>query len=160
MEESTWIDILFEESTCIATFLFVGAFVGIFDAIQFKRGKMRDYFLPLPMNLVIPANGHYGGWPGGIASLLMGIGYVTDNRVIAIIGVAIFPLALVLMVWKPRWLKPDWLLWLEAHYDEDVIDFMFKQARNEKKWGKRVSTQEGLETWAEETAQKYYLYNY
>lgn len=61
------------------------------------------------------------------------------------------------MAWKPRWLKPAWLLWLEEKYNERMLNFMFDQARKEgRTWSKRVATQEGLEGWAEEIVQKYH----
>jgi hypothetical protein len=52
-------------------------------------------------------------------------------------------------------LKPDWLLWLEKHYDEPTREFMFAQARKEKGWSQHIATQAGLEAWAEEMARQY-----
>jgi hypothetical protein len=145
--------------TCVAMFLFLLGFMGPIGAIQFKLGKMKASFLPLPINPAIPASWFYGGWPIGIGSLLVGIGFVTDNRTLAMIGLfGVAPFAFVFMFWKPNWLKPDWLLWLEDHYDQSMLDFMFQQAKQDKSWSQKVDTQTRLEAWAKEMERKYRSY--
>lgn len=148
MTKMAWVAVFF-------LFAGVGCSVG---AIQFKLGKMKAGFLPLPTNPQIPRDWPYGLGPGGIGSLLTGIGLLVDNRTLAMIGIlGIVPFGLVLMAWKPRWVQPDWLLWLRDHYEEPVLEFMLDRARNDKTWNQQVSTQEGLETWAEEMVQQYRL---
>jgi hypothetical protein len=128
-------------------------------AIQLKQGKMKTAFIPLPINPEIPVDWPYGLWPVGVGSFLAGTGIFVESRTLILIGLfGAILFAFVFMFWKPRWLKPDWLLWLEDHYDQSTIDFMFDQARQDKSWSRRISTQEGLEAWAREMEQKYRSY--
>lgn len=73
-----------------------------------------------------------------------------------IIIVTLFVLPLIAIIWQPRWLKPAWLQWLDDNYGH-VLEKMFKAARQmgPRRWEAQVSTQAGLEWWAESVARKY-----
>ena len=96
--------------------------------------------------------------PRGLFVVIVGPG-VPDVRIGRVIGIAtsfsMMLSALVLMIWKPRWLKPQWLLWLEDNYPY-LIDTLLEEARKEgKAWEAKVRTQENLEEWAKQTAGRY-----
>lgn len=147
------------DNTLTLIFFFSAAILCPIMAIQLKHGKMKTAFLPLPINPEIPVNWPYGLWPVGLGALLTGTGFIIANRLLMMIGLfGVTPFALVFLFWKPRWLKPDWLLWLEDTYDQHMLDFMFQQARLDKTWSQKVATQEGLEVWAKEMEQKYRSY--
>jgi hypothetical protein len=138
---------------------FIAGFGFLASAIFAKRGRIKHMFI-LKINPARPVDGIYATIPLGISCILLSIAwftYGTPSSVylarFAIIGGIVF--SFVFMAWKPRWLKPDWLLWLEEHYDMPTRAFMFEQARHEGTWSQRISTQKGLETWAEEMAQQY-----
>ena len=100
----------------------------------------------------------YGSLPLGIGAVLVGVGGLVDNNPIIFTGFGGGVIVgYVFIAWKPRWMKPDWLLWLEEHYDRSTIRFMFAQVRRDRSHFKRVRscTQEELYTWAEEMARKY-----
>jgi hypothetical protein len=140
-----------KDETLVLLFFFSAAILGPIGAIQFKRGRTKASFLSLPINTEIPSHWFYMGWPIGVGSLLTGIGFAIDSRTLAMVGLfGAFPFGLLFAIWKPRWLKPNWLVWLEDKYDANTVEFLLEQARNDKSWEQRVSTQEGLEAWAEE----------
>lgn len=144
--------------------IFLIAGIGfLFGAIHAKRGGSKFMFM-LETNPVAPVDGVYAAIPFGIGAILVSIGAVIADVYITRwlfgigLGGGIF-FGFILMAWKPRWLKPDWLLWLEDRYGASMLEFMFDQARKEgRSWGRRVATQEGLERWAEEMEQKYRSY--
>ena len=65
-------------------------------------------------------------------------------------------LAIVSLIWQPRWLKPYWLRWLEEHYGH-VLEEMFEEARQmgAYEWEAQVRTQADLEQWADRVAQQH-----
>jgi len=140
------------ENTCVTIFFFFMAIAGPAWALEFKSGKSKSTYLPLPVNTQTPVYWYYTGWPAGFFGLVSGVGWVIESRPVAMIGVfGGLLLAIVFLTWKPDWLKPDWLLWLEANYDAATLRFMYYQARNdEAAWVERAETQAGLEAWAKE----------
>jgi hypothetical protein len=88
----------------------------------------------------------------------VGIGGLVDNNLIIFTGLGGGVIVgFVFIAWKPQWMKPDWLLWLEEHYDQSTIRFMFAQVRRDRSHFKKVRscTQEELYAWAEEMSHKY-----
>jgi hypothetical protein len=65
----------------------------------------------------------------------------------------LFVLSLVIAVWPPRWLRPQWLNYLEDEYGS-VMWHLLEDVHNPREWTRRVRTQAGLEEWAEETRKK------
>jgi hypothetical protein len=65
-------------------------------------------------------------------------------------------IGVLLTFWQPRWLKPDWVCWLEENHT-DILDLLIKEARKTSGWEQRVSTQTGLEQWVVEIRQKHDL---
>ena len=104
-------------------FFFSAAILCPITALQLKCGKMKTAFLPLPINPEIPIDWVYGLWPVGLGGLLTGFGIIIESRALILVGLfGMLPIVFVFMFWKPRWLKPDWLLWLEESYDQSTID--------------------------------------
>jgi hypothetical protein len=143
----------------VVLFLIIG--VGLLiGALSAKRGNSKFMFLLEP-NPVVAVDIVYGLIPLGIGCILVAISGMIDDIQITrwLIGIGLgggVVIGLILIAWKPHWLKPDWLHWLEEHYDEPTREFMFAQARKAgKAWNKRVATQEDLEAWAEEIAYQY-----
>ena len=63
-------------------------------------------------------------------------------------------LGIVLAIWRPWWLKPKWLRWLEKEHG-DIIGILWEEVRKEgHAWERRVRTQEQLEQWVEEVQRK------
>jgi hypothetical protein len=129
----------------------------LLGAVLFKKGERKKGFLPEPVNLQTPRDWAYGSVPTGLGFLLASIGLFVGSRLLTLIGLfSTVPFALVFMALKPRWIQPDWLLWLRDHYPAQMVEFMLDRARqNSKGWEARVFTQAGLEDWAAEMAQQY-----
>lgn len=95
--------------------------------------------------------------------IVMGIGILMPNPETArliIFGIA-FPLICVflIVVFQPKWLKPQWVQWLEENHG-DVLELIIEEARQAsdwRDWADRVSTQEGLEDWVTEVRRKHRL---
>lgn len=125
-----------------------------------RAGGIKHMYM-LTFNPERPVDIIYAAIPLGIGSILVSIAIFTRGAPISRILVIIaftggIIISFVLMAWKPRWLKPDWLQWLELNFDERTREFMVKQARKEgRAWHKRVAKEEGFRIWAEEMAQKY-----
>jgi hypothetical protein len=127
--------------------------------IAAKRGQARTrvLFMGVTNPLVAPVDSVYALFPFGFGSVMMGIGFALSSPILAGIGLAGGVVAgFVMMIWKPRWLKPDWLLWLEQHYDRSTIEYMFTQVRRNKSQFQKVRTctREQFEVWAQEMAEE------
>lgn len=105
----------------------------------------------------------YSVIPFGIAGIeifVIGIfspylGPDTTGWVIAFTVGPILLLGYILAFWRPKWIKPDWVNWLEENYTREELDILVATARRDiQAWEERVSTQEGLEEWAKEVVKK------
>ena len=136
-------------------FFLVCGLVFLAGALDFKLSKPRGMYLPSPPNLQTARYWYYGMLPLGIGCLLSYVAALLDNRSLGLISfVGGGLLGTVFAGWKPRWVAPRWLMWLRDHYDRPVLEHMFEQAKQDKDWAKRVSTQEGLASWAKEMEEK------
>jgi hypothetical protein len=90
--------------------------------------------------------------PGGLSCLFLFIAMVLPSQsVFLYLAIGCGLLALVFLILKPRFLKPEWLQWLEDHHKEH-IPILRREARQMGafQWARRVKTQAGLEQWVEE----------
>ncbi len=74
-------------------------------------------------------------------------------------AVGVFPLgiiAVLVVVFQPKWLKPKWVRWLEDNHG-DILEMLIEEGRRTPNWSKRVNTQEGLEAWVTEVRRKHGL---
>jgi hypothetical protein len=155
------------ELTGLIVFFVILGMVSLYHAWQVKNGHRKRSFL-LERNLYAPKDAHYGDFPLGLGLLLAALGLAMGSQEGNIAEVRFWRtmffvgffggvgLSVLFAIFKPKFVKPKWLLWLEAHYDRATVAYMFDQARrNPKSWEWKISTQEGLEKWAAEMAQQY-----
>lgn len=99
--------------------------------------------------------------PGGLFLLFMLVGAFAPaqlKQAFMFIAFGCGLSALVFLILKPRFLKPEWLQWLEDHHKEH-IPLLRQEARQmgANQWARRVKTQAGLEQWVEEVLHKHGL---
>jgi len=139
--------------------MLVGVFL-LYMGTMALRGHFKGLYLIKGIPLAAPASVIYTFFPGGIGALMLAVVVVIPNmqigRIIIFVGGSLVMLsALVLMLWKPRWLKPRWLRWLEDNYPS-LINTLLEEARQAgRAWETGIKTQEDLEEWAKRTAAKY-----
>lgn len=97
--------------------------------------------------------------PGGLTLLAWAIGVLLPevwNRLLLYIGIGFGMLALIFLIFKPRFLKPAWLQWLEDNHEKD-IPLLRKEARRmgASQWAYYVRTQADLERWVSEVLRKH-----
>lgn len=117
---------------------------------------------------VVPTGIAFGAFPAGLMFFLLAyIFYSQDQGVISaeirdnLLYYGVTPLmffSLLFSVWQPRWLRPQWMLWLET-YHRSILPLLREEARKEgwQSWNKQVQTQEGLEAWVAEVRRKHNL---
>ncbi len=102
----------------------------------------------------------YGTIPVGIAFLEISVlsifapllGPDIAGWMVGLLVLPVLLIAIVLAIWRPKWIKPKWVNWLETNYS-NKIDILLEDARKDPEaWKKQVATQEGLEAWAREVA--------
>jgi vacuolar-type H+-ATPase subunit I/STV1 len=133
-----------------------------FALIGMGLGAVRGYFKTLYLikgiSGLYPSGYIYAFIPAGTLSLLFTLAFMLPNRelgghIVAFGSLGIMVISIVLMTWKPTWLKPWWLKWLEDHYGH-VIEGMLEEARNTKDFEQQTRTEVDLEAWAASVAQK------
>jgi hypothetical protein len=145
-------------------YVFLGFLLGgillLYTGIMMLRGHFKGFYLIKGIPLAAPASVIYTFFPGGIGALILAIALLIPNvevgRIIVVSTSTLMMLsALVLMLWKPRWLKPWWLRWLEDNYPL-LLNALLREARQAgRAWETGIKTQEDLEEWARRTAAKY-----
>lgn len=129
---------------------------------------------------VITLNGSYKRWylgpqifpPQAIVYATIPLGLVAIELCVVLIfgpylepdiaaGIALFTVGptlifgYILAFWHPKWIKPYWVNWLEENYTREELAILIATARRDPEaWEARVSTQEGLEAWAEEVIKR------
>jgi hypothetical protein len=124
-----------------------------------RLGKYKTWWL-IWDTPITPLAAAYLGIPLGIGMLVLALAVLfpdlEDRRRVFDYATILLITSFILAFWRPRWLVPRWLLWLEDNHGE-----IYAQLREEaqklgaREWEKRVSTQEGLEEWAMEVRRKY-----
>jgi hypothetical protein len=132
-----------QDKELVSAFFLIAAVVMFHTAWSTKRGGEKWWFM-LKRNPTVPKDTAYGSIPIGVGCLIVVVGILIDNRSLFSLGFfGGIAVAFVFMVWKPDWLKPTWLLWLEDHYDPKLVERMLQ------KGDIPPSTQKDLETWVE-----------
>ncbi|KAA3659132.1 MAG: hypothetical protein DWQ04_23185 [Chloroflexi bacterium] len=135
--------------------------MGIFtlvSGILIRTGKYKTWWF-LKSSPVTPIGIAYVAIPASIFFFMIPTYFfVSDPKAetiwtYAIGGYLIF--VVFLSIWRPRWLVPKWLCWLEDNY-EYLIPLLREDAirMGERTWARQVNTQETLEKWAKEVWQK------
>ena len=110
---------------------------------------------------VFPSQAYaYMGIPLGIVALEMCIiGLLSPlfnpDTIGWLMGATILPtlvISYILGIWRPKWITPDWVWWLEENYSHNIYQLIAEAKKDPELWGQRVSTQKGLEDWAREVA--------
>lgn len=141
-------------------FLSIGLFMLIWG-ILVQTGLIRAWWL-LESNPIAPEAANYLGIPASVAFFIVALSAyfpnVEDRRQIFGYGLVALVAAFIVAVWRPRWLTPKWLLWLEEHH-HDILGLLRQDARElgGREWSKRTRTQAGLEEWVAEVRRKHGL---
>jgi hypothetical protein len=146
------------DTVLASLFLISLGFGFICGGLLFHLGYWRSWYLT-PDTMFGDRLGFYGFVPVGLAVICLAITFflptVEIRRTIG--GYVILPLfilGILLTFWRPRWLTPKWLWWLEKN-NSDILDLIVEEGRKTKDWGKVVATQEGLELWVAQVREKH-----
>ena len=129
--------------------LITGVLGLVFIAIglMIKLGLWKKYFWRT-------RGGMYGYMPLGMLFILYS--YQEEAQLLGSrywMYLAAFGILIAIAVWwsvrPPAFLKPEWVLWVEAH-PRHVIDRMRKDAENDPDWVRHTTSQETIDQWAKE----------
>jgi NhaP-type Na+/H+ and K+/H+ antiporter len=129
--------------------------------ISVRSGKFKSWWLA-QFNPVVPEIAAYIGIPGSITFFLLALAALMpdleDRQRLFDLSIILLIVAIVIALWRPRWLLPKWLRWLQAHH-KDILPLLKQeaQAMPDREWNKRVETQEDLEQWVAEVRRKHGL---
>jgi hypothetical protein len=127
--------------------------------INVRIGKFKSWWLA-QFNPVVPEAGAYIGIPLSITLFIWCLAPffpdIDDRRRIFDYGGISFIATVIIVLWRPRWLLPGWLRWLEDNH-QDILPLLKEDAQKMpgREWSKRVSTREGLESWVAEVRRKH-----
>ncbi len=146
------------DASCAVVFLVVLGSAFIWGGLFFHLGLWRGWYLT-PDTI-------FGARPALYSFVPMGLG------MICLAGSILFPakagditfylffafgvLALLISFWRPKWLEPKWVCWLEEN-NQDMLDLIVEEGRKTQDWGEVVATQAGLEAWVAEIRRKHGL---
>lgn len=124
-----------------------------------RLGRFRSLYLIKGVPGVYPSGYAYAGIPAGMGFLLLAVALLMPDRRLGgnLAGFgswSIILLSVILMIWKPRWLKPWWLIWLEDYYGH-VLEGILEEARNDKNFEQQTATEADLAEWADKVAERY-----
>lgn len=147
------------EQLGITILLISAGIVLIGMGIGAKRGYLKSLYLVKGVPGLYPSGYVYAFIPAGIVSFLLSLVMLLQDRQLAqyviIFGLPfILVFSIILMTWKPRWLKPWWLQWLEDNYG-DILEEILEEARSTKNFEQQTATRADLQAWADKAAQKY-----
>ena len=152
------------EAICIISSLVMGGVMAIALGIWTRLGKNRTWYLIPNYYVLLPKTGHYALPVGGLMLITLGLSLLMpEPELVRIVwAVGVFPLGIItvlVVIFQPKWLKPQWVRWLEENHG-DILELLTEEARKTPKWtdwAKQVSTQEGLEAWVTEVRRKHRL---
>jgi hypothetical protein len=126
-----------------------------------RAGWYKRWYLMSDNSIFFDKSAHYAFIPLGLSlislSIMLLLPPLSKASDYALYGFFVLGgLGVILFFWQPRWLKPDWVHWLEENH-ADILDLLIREARETPSWGQRVSTQAGLEQWVAETRQRHGL---
>ncbi len=146
------------EYSGIVIFLTIAGLALIGIGIGARLGYFKTLYLVKGISGLYPSGYIYAFVPAGIGFLLLAFIMLSPDRRLAqdivIYGLSsLLLLSIILMTWKPKWLKPWWLRWLEEHYGH-VFEDMLEEARNTRDFEQQTPTEVDLAIWADSIAQK------
>jgi hypothetical protein len=122
-----------------------------------RLGYGRRWYLGPDDPIFYPKPGVYGSVPLGLSFWCILLVLVLPEPWQTFATWAAFSFAglcILLVGLQPRWVKPQWVRWLEEEND-DILDRLIQEARWTKDWEKRIAIQEGLEAWVAEVREKW-----
>ena len=128
--------------------------------ILIRVGVLKYWFIAKYIPGIFPAVLPYVMIPQGLGFFIIALAAFfpepEEVRFFFGIGAAVIFLGYVVGTFRPSFLKPRWLRWLESTYPSPTINFLIKEARKLGwwEWQKRVWTQQGLEQWIDEVLRK------
>ncbi len=138
-------------------FLFISGIGFLMMGIYIRLGGFKAFFLATGIPILMPRALQNIFISLGVIQLLfllIGI-FVPDiemrQKLLIWVICPSFILSLLLAVWPPRWLRPQWLNYLEDEYGTVMWKLLDEARKDVPNWSRRVRTQAGLEEWAEET---------
>ncbi|MBE7552687.1 MAG: hypothetical protein HS126_16580 [Anaerolineales bacterium] len=138
--------------------IFSFGFFAIYLGIMVRMGKWRHLFLGGSFPVLAPVGSFLIAIPTGLGFITIGVMIIfpeyKDPLTIPLLFLGF--VAVILGLWTPNWLLPDWLHWLMENY-EHVLSGMFEEVRQMgiKRWEEETQTQTGLENWAKRVAKKH-----
>jgi len=139
-------------------FLGVIGFVFLTAGIWLRQGGFKAFFLIKGIPILMPRAVQNMAIPLGITLIIWEIATsnlfpTTEIRgdVFSFVGGPSLIITIILGVWNPRWLRPQWLNYLEDEYGLVMWKLLDEARKDVPAWSRRVRTQAGLEEWAEET---------
>ena len=140
--------------------LLVGSVMSLTFGVLIRTGRVR-YWWAMPGNYYAYAQGPFVALPIGLCLLFMLIGALSPARLklpFVFIAGGCGLSALIFLAVQPRFLKPNWLQWLEGHHKEHLALLQHEaEQMGHFQWARRVKTQAGLEQWVEEVLRKHGL---
>lgn len=135
--------------------LVVGVFL-LWFGIMIQVGRYKRWWL-IRSTPIVPSSFAYVAILGGLLFLIipgLAIYYSDpDVRGTAFITLVcpLLNVVVLLAIWRPRWLVPAWLRWLEDQH-HNLLPLLREDAirMGAWKWEKQVSTREGLAEWVED----------
>ncbi len=121
--------------------------------IAIRQGWVNRWYLHTQFIPYMPPSTMYSLIPLSFAFFLPPIilalpisGEVKDILIFSTWGIC-FLLMMTFPIWKPNFLKPDWLRRLESKYPPDVIDYFRKEWKkmDRNEWAQKIRTEEGME---------------
>jgi hypothetical protein len=132
-----------------------------------RKGWTKKWYLHTQLVPYLPPSTAYGYFPLGFLFFLQPIilalpisGELKDGLFVGA-SCTCFLLMIVFPIWKPRFLKPEWLQRLEAQYPPDAIE-MFKQEwkqMDRDEWARKIGTEEGMKDLIKLVTDKYGEYD-
>jgi hypothetical protein len=132
--------------------------------MQIRSGKQKAWFLQKSYPVIAPKAFVFALIPVGITFLVAALTALLPDMEIRgktfVYGcMPMYFISLILAMWQPRWLLPQWYSWLLDKHG-DIIYLLEEEARGlggKEEWERRASTQESLEVWVAEVRRRHGL---
>jgi hypothetical protein len=157
-----------QEAMCIPNLL-MSIGIGLLTwGILIRLGISKTWFVTISIPPYSIRSAAFGLIPIGMAAFLFGLlgagrvsGWIGEDAGLLWLKFGVFPLmalGLILAIWQPRWILPDWYRWLRDNYG-DIMPQLREHAQKMDLWAWRenVRSQEGLAQWAAEVRYKPWL---
>jgi hypothetical protein len=132
-----------------------------------RKGWINKWYLHTQLIPYMPPSTAYIYFPLGFAFFLPPIilalpisGEIKSDLVFVAWGIC-FLLIVVFPLWKPNFLKPDWLRRLETQYPPEAIKVLKREWKemNRDEWARKIGTEEGMKELVKLVTEKYGEYD-